>query len=1181
MKVRMGKTERITARTAAVFIVLLGTVALLFAVSMSLFAADHKDAIEKLLKENGKEKAAELLLARRKELLEGLQNESLVAAVRKLQLLALELHDKRQAALAFISDTEKFTEKEGQAQAAKLTEELKNPYNANFTIPMLSPEKARALDQLLECDKNLTQLGKRPAEDHDPYYKALLLMKEAPLSVQNFPLDDDAFQLAAYNKMVLAKNQSTKAALSDNERKAIKSTNEHRTLMGMRALLINDSLLKAAQQHSREMRDKNYYGHESPDEKFQTMPKRTAHFGYPPSGQGENIAKGQKTSEQVHASWLGSAPHHRNKLQPHYLDIGLGGADILWTEVFGAARNAADRSEFTKKYPYIPVGEGEIALLPFKDDFTLLAHRELKVNGTTVEINGKVGSNGSLDLRGNISIKGSAYCGGRANVANTVKISGKRQRLLGYHLQKPADTVVQHFKARNDNGNLPGAPTALVVAAAAEYKLPNGNYYFSKVTLGKDSKLIIQGQVRIFTDGPVDLRKGQVVNETRRAENFAIISSERSRGTVYLPQTGTFIGCVYAPGTSINIAGDKLQITGSIVGGAIQVSGQVIIAYDTHAACVGFWFLREIANKKGIVIIPDGNYPVITGFEIEPEPSEFLSVGETKSYRISALIAENGDKLVPADFPWSISCLLCGVVIKDGALAQCDELSAVGKSYKIRCTGAGETTVTVGICVFTNLLRGAPWFLTKEVPLKQILVDLDVADIADQNEDNPQKARVIVVNRDDDNYNGKPDVDENDRLEGVVNKEKPELKEDNLVEIYVRKVEPANLGGDVVLNVTKGADAIRVWKDPLKKKGTRIAFDGKDNRWAIKHVPQGGIPLYVEAVQPSEKMGDVELTLTLEGTEVSDKILLTCLWVEINESTCKFVGKMSADNAARQWYVDVIMCPSSDKLGPCQNVRGMGWAVELTGRVRPADFDMEVIMDKDATGFVCIEKPGAPIEANGDQPLPEPPPLTSGQPTKGNDLSPDTARDDDPMSGGSEGIIYDLDAPGASFDIWCIKNTIIRARYNLRSFARFSGQRCSDFFPWHVAVSYRLQGNSERFRIVDIKEDVSNDRKTLRNRGATWEDKKWDGGSARVFIYYAKDKPPLSFVSRIEKNTEDTLTLVRPLPEFPKGAYKLGVVLVAVGAYAPDPTFNESGDNKAGPGFLKNLTRTLEKVDGQ
>ncbi len=575
------------------------------------------------------------LLAKRENILEDLQSPRLVADVRKLQLFALELHTKRQAALAFVLDTKKFTETEGQVQAAKLIRELKDLYDANFALPMLPPGRAKALEKLLECDGPLTSLGKRPPEDYDPYYDVLFLLKEAPLSVRNFPLDNDAFHLFNYNKKVVADNGRI-AGLSAQERKAIELTNEYRMLLGMRALLINKSLVRTAQQHSREMRDRNYYGHVSPDEKFQTLPQRAAHFGYPQAGLGENIANGQKSPEKVHAFWLNCGPDNRNELQPHYLDIGLGEAGILWAEVFGAGRAATDRSKFTEEYFYIPVGEGEIALMPFKDDFALFAHRQLQIDGTAVEIKGRIGTNGDLDLRGNTSIKGDAFCGGSANVAQTVKIDGKRRQLLGYHLLKPADTVVGIFKAKNDNHVLPGEPTTLVVEAGAARRLPSGNYYFESVSLGANSKLVIEGKVVIFTSGHVELRRGRVINKTNQAGNFAIISSERGRGTVYLPQTGVFSGCVYAPGATIAIEGDGLEIDGALIGDTIRVRGKITLTHNYATTSVRFWFPRIPDTKEGQPGPPplDEQYPLVKSLEIEPSPAEPLFVGESRSYKV-------------------------------------------------------------------------------------------------------------------------------------------------------------------------------------------------------------------------------------------------------------------------------------------------------------------------------------------------------------------------------------------------------------------------------------------------------------------------------------------------------------------------------------------------------------------
>ena len=68
---------------------------------------------------------------------------------------------------------------------------------------------------------------------------------------------------------------------------------------------------------------------------------RATRAGYRWKTVGENVAFGQPTAERVVASWLASAHHCANIMDPDYTDMGIGFAadsrDAVpyWSQVFG------------------------------------------------------------------------------------------------------------------------------------------------------------------------------------------------------------------------------------------------------------------------------------------------------------------------------------------------------------------------------------------------------------------------------------------------------------------------------------------------------------------------------------------------------------------------------------------------------------------------------------------------------------------------------------------------------------------------------------------------------------------------------------------------------------------------------------------------------------------------------
>ena len=111
--------------------------------------------------------------------------------------------------------------------------------------------------------------------------------------------------------------------------------NQERAAAGCaQALVVDERLAEAAQAHSTDMSDRNYFSHTSPE--GETFVDRATAAGYP-SPAAENIARGQRTPEQVMNDWMNSDGHRRNILNCTYRAIGVG-LDTdgwYWTQVFG------------------------------------------------------------------------------------------------------------------------------------------------------------------------------------------------------------------------------------------------------------------------------------------------------------------------------------------------------------------------------------------------------------------------------------------------------------------------------------------------------------------------------------------------------------------------------------------------------------------------------------------------------------------------------------------------------------------------------------------------------------------------------------------------------------------------------------------------------------------------------
>ncbi len=130
--------------------------------------------------------------------------------------------------------------------------------------------------------------------------------------------------------------------------RVIELTNVERSKLGLPALKVNTTLDTAAQNHTRNMADQDFFSHTGKDGSSPT--NRVQSIGYKGVA-GENIAAGSTTPEDVLAQWMNSPGHRANILNTDYQEIGVGyyflandtgsvNYNRYWTQVFGIPTNS-------------------------------------------------------------------------------------------------------------------------------------------------------------------------------------------------------------------------------------------------------------------------------------------------------------------------------------------------------------------------------------------------------------------------------------------------------------------------------------------------------------------------------------------------------------------------------------------------------------------------------------------------------------------------------------------------------------------------------------------------------------------------------------------------------------------------------------------------------------------------
>lgn len=117
------------------------------------------------------------------------------------------------------------------------------------------------------------------------------------------------------------------------ENQVIELTNKERAKNGLPPLTPHWELSRVARYKSADMRDKNYFQHNSPT--YGTPFDMIKSFGISYKSAGENIAAGQTTPQQVVNSWMNSSGHRQNILNPNYTHIGVAMRKAARTDIIG------------------------------------------------------------------------------------------------------------------------------------------------------------------------------------------------------------------------------------------------------------------------------------------------------------------------------------------------------------------------------------------------------------------------------------------------------------------------------------------------------------------------------------------------------------------------------------------------------------------------------------------------------------------------------------------------------------------------------------------------------------------------------------------------------------------------------------------------------------------------------
>lgn len=217
----------------------------------------------------------------------------------------------------------------------------------------------------------------------------------------------------------------------------------------------------------------------------------------------------------------------------------------------------------------------------------------------------------------------------------------------------------------------------------------------------------------------------------------------------------------------------------------------------------------------------------------------------------------------------------------------------------------------------------------------------------------------------------------------------------------------------------------------------------------------------VRGIAASSKTGDILLQAQgQQGGRGSQNISVVKVTISLSSS-----GDLSTDNSAKDRYHNLIGPLLGRNIQHTTTPNGCVVGVELVGNVMPTDWTGKIEMRRKRLGARVYHGQNGTARDRDREPT-------------GVETSDPLNRDDDPQSNGSNGKVYDFDAPGAGA---VDPGEIERLRLNLHEYAVFSGEPTNSTkelgsLDWYARTSCQvLTSGPELAGFVDDPQRVPGD----------------------------------------------------------------------------------------------------------
>lgn len=227
-----------------------------------------------------------------------------MAKIAKLRTDALDLLKKKQ-----------------NEQMKPMVEELIRLFYPDMSTASADPKVIEAAARFREAESMLGEIGEKESEAAD-------LEKLAA------EMDEQAYWtlMPAADAQILIKNKTLEKEIQPQEYEFTIILNRYRIAMGVNAVEIDVKLCKAARGHSQDMKEKNFFSHDSPVPGKKTPQMRAAKEGTGCAS--ENIARTGPRAEDAFWGWFSSTAGHHENMIARWRRVGIGNFSEMWTANF-------------------------------------------------------------------------------------------------------------------------------------------------------------------------------------------------------------------------------------------------------------------------------------------------------------------------------------------------------------------------------------------------------------------------------------------------------------------------------------------------------------------------------------------------------------------------------------------------------------------------------------------------------------------------------------------------------------------------------------------------------------------------------------------------------------------------------------------------------------------------------